>query len=151
MPAFTMPPLRAVILAGWRRGRLCFWMLLCLSIPGHASAHNPMKGPESGPGKADSARAAHADPSPVQSGLLSSIRFFQEWISPMDGSRCNFSPTCSRYGYEAVRDRGALLGVIMTADRLMRCSYWTEAGRDYIRLPDGRLHDPVAGSRLTPP
>jgi putative component of membrane protein insertase Oxa1/YidC/SpoIIIJ protein YidD len=50
-----------------------------------------------------------------------------------------------------VRDHGALLGVVMTADRLMRCSYWTEAGRDYTRLPDGTLHDPVAGNLLTQP
>jgi len=48
------------------------------------------------------------------------IRFFQAYISPMDGPRCQLYPTCSGYGKEAFSRNGALLGYIMTADRLMR-------------------------------
>jgi hypothetical protein len=79
------------------------------------------------------------------------VRFFQKQISPIDGPRCNFSPTCSQFGYEAVHDHGATLGVVMIADRLMRCSYWTEAGPDYARLSNGALYDPVANNLLKKP
>jgi len=87
------------------------------------------------------------NPSVLGSALLGSIRFFQHWISPVDGPRCRFSPTCSRFGYEAVHEHGPLLGVVMTADRLMRCSPWTEPGQDYLRLPNGALHDPLPTPR----
>jgi putative membrane protein insertion efficiency factor len=83
--------------------------------------------------------------------LLGSARFFQKWISPIDGPRCSFSPTCSQFGYEAVHDHGPFLGVVMTADRLMRCTTWTEAGPNYQQLPNGALHDPVANNLLSQP
>ena len=87
-------------------------------------------------------------PSTLRSALLGSVHFFQKWISPIDGPRCSFSPTCSQFGYEAVHDHGSFLGVVMTADRLMRCNYWTEASPDYLRQPNGALYDPVAKNLL---
>ena len=86
--------------------------------------------------------------SPLRTALLSSVRFFQKWISPIDGPRCNFSPTCSQFGYEAVHDHGVLLGTTITADRLMRCGYWTEAGKEYVQLENGTLYDPVSDNLL---
>jgi putative membrane protein insertion efficiency factor len=79
--------------------------------------------------------------------LLGAIRFFQRYISPTDGARCQFAPTCSAFGHQAIRDHGAWTGVLMTADRLMRCSYMTNAA-DYPHLPNGRLADPVAANLL---
>ena len=78
--------------------------------------------------------------------LLGAIRFFQEYISPTDGARCQFSPTCSAYGHQAIHRHGPWLGVLMTADRLLRCGYGTDPDL-YPHLPNGRLADPVAVSR----
>jgi len=39
----------------------------------------------------------------------------------------------------------------MTADRLLRCNYWTHAGADYVRLPNGSLYDPVENNMLFKP
>jgi putative membrane protein insertion efficiency factor len=89
--------------------------------------------------------------SPLTHVMLESVRFFQQWISPIDGSRCNFSPTCSRYGYDAVNHYGPFLGTVMTADRLMRCSYLTETEPIYNRLHNGKFHDPVDSSLLPNP
>lgn len=80
---------------------------------------------------------------PAAAPLLGAIRFFQEYISPTDGARCQFSPTCSAFGHQAIHRHGPWLGVLMTADRLMRCGYGTDPER-YPRLPNGRLADPVA-------
>lgn len=48
------------------------------------------------------------------------VIFFQKFISPVDGPRCQMYPTCSGYGRQAIRKHGAFLGFIMSADRLMR-------------------------------
>jgi putative membrane protein insertion efficiency factor len=54
-----------------------------------------------------------------QSNLL--IRFYQNYISPLSGSSCHYSPTCSRYTAEAIRKFGLFKGMIMGTDRLIRC------------------------------
>ncbi len=83
--------------------------------------------------------------------FLGAIGFFQQYISPIDGPRCGFSPTCSRYGAEAIRKYGPLQGLLMTGDRIIRCNPWRRPGIDYARLPNGRLYDPVAQNDLFEP
>jgi putative membrane protein insertion efficiency factor len=53
--------------------------------------------------------------------LLSFIRFYQRHISPAFPARCRFSPTCSRYAYEAITKYGALKGGWLALRRLLRC------------------------------
>jgi len=77
--------------------------------------------------------------------LLNAIRFFQKYVSPIDGVRCQFSPTCSAFGHQAIDRHGPWLGVLMTADRLVRCGYGIDTDT-YPRLPNGRLADPVAAN-----
>lgn len=79
--------------------------------------------------------------------FLAPIRFFQKHISPIDGPRCQFSPTCSSFGHQAIRGQGLWIGGMMTADRLLRCSHLTTID-NYVRLPNGRLADPVANNLL---
>jgi len=52
--------------------------------------------------------------------LLLPIRFHQKVITHQDGPLCTFRPTCSQYGYEAIKRYG-LRGLLMTSDRLLRC------------------------------
>ncbi|MFB0516250.1 MAG: membrane protein insertion efficiency factor YidD [Candidatus Neomarinimicrobiota bacterium] len=47
--------------------------------------------------------------------------FYQEYISPAAGDRCLMYPSCSAYAWEAINRYGFFRGLIMTADRLMRC------------------------------
>jgi len=129
-------------------GFLVVSTLVCMPSQGLTFETSGMKGPKSPLLQPRVNRTEHAKTTTFGSFLLGSVRFFQKQISPIDGPRCSFSPTCSQFGYEAVHDHGPALGVVMTADRLMRCSYWTEAGSDYDRLPNGALHDPVASNML---
>ena len=55
----------------------------------------------------------------VATGL---IRLYQKFISSQDGPTCNFVPTCSRFGMACIQEYGILRGVILTADRLIRCN-----------------------------
>jgi putative membrane protein insertion efficiency factor len=58
-------------------------------------------------------------PAPLPANML--IRFYQNYVSPLSGSTCHYSPTCSRYTAEAVARFGLLKGIIMGTDRLIRC------------------------------
>lgn len=48
------------------------------------------------------------------------IRFFQVYISPIDGPRSSFYPTSSQYALEAIQKYGVFRGIAMGCDRLMR-------------------------------
>ena len=53
--------------------------------------------------------------------FLALIRFYQKHISPAFPARCRFSPTCSRYAYEAITKYGALKGGWLALKRILRC------------------------------
>jgi putative membrane protein insertion efficiency factor len=78
---------------------------------------------------------------------LNPIKFYQDYISSVDGNRCPMHPTCSQYCIEAFKKHGTFLGWIMCSDRLMRC------GRDENKLSDPvwidgkkRTYDPVSNN-----
>lgn len=85
--------------------------------------------------------------SSVRAAFLGLIRFYQHFISPVDGDdRCGFRPSCSRYGYQAIREQGPGMGIMMTGDRLIRCNIFKRPG--YSRFADGKLYDPVSDNLL---
>jgi putative membrane protein insertion efficiency factor len=53
------------------------------------------------------------------SALMSIVRLYQVYISPIYGGRCPMYPTCSQYSIEAIKKHGPLLGSLMTVGRLM--------------------------------
>jgi len=83
--------------------------------------------------------------------LLGTLTLFQKFISPVDGDRCGFTPSCSAFAREAVGHLGAVQGVQVTADRLMRCTFFKEPGPDYMLLPNGKLFDPLQNNLLSSP
>lgn len=58
------------------------------------------------------------------------IRLYQWTISPLLGPVCRYHPSCSRYGYEAMRVHGAAKGTALTVWRLLRCNPWSRGGYD---------------------
>lgn len=69
---------------------------------------------------------------PVRYLLLALIRGYQLVVSPMLGPTCRFYPSCSEYGYQAVRDRGSIVGSWLTVRRLLRCHPWNPGGIDPV-------------------
>lgn len=55
----------------------------------------------------------------LKMALTAGVRFFQKFVSPVDGDRCSMYPTCSHYSAQALKKHGAVMGFIMTADRLL--------------------------------
>jgi putative membrane protein insertion efficiency factor len=77
---------------------------------------------------------------------LAAIDVYRTRISPLQGDRCGFYPSCSSFGRQAIGGHGVLQGVVMTADRLTRCNIFKGPGPDYLLLPGGRLFDPVSAN-----
>jgi len=71
------------------------------------------------------------------------IRFFQKYISPVDGPRCPMTPTCSSYALQALEKHGPAIGTFMTVDRLFHESDPREQ-RHPVRYGDRvRYRDPL--------
>jgi uncharacterized protein len=64
--------------------------------------------------------------------LMGLIRLYQWTISPMLGPVCRFYPSCSRYGYEAIKTHGSIYGAYLTVRRLLRCHPWNPGGIDHV-------------------
>ncbi|MFD0966176.1 membrane protein insertion efficiency factor YidD [Seminibacterium arietis] len=64
--------------------------------------------------------------------LIVLIRFYQIAISPLIGPRCRFTPTCSAYGIEALKNYGALKGCWLTAKRVLKCHPLNKGGYDPV-------------------
>ena len=68
-----------------------------------------------------------------QTVLLGLIRLYQLTFSRLlPPNTCRFYPTCSRYGYEAVRKHGALKGAALAAWRVLRCNPFNPGGYDPV-------------------
>lgn len=67
--------------------------------------------------------------------LLVLIHAYRYLLSPVFGNHCRFTPSCSRYGLEAIETHGALKGSWLTVKRVASCHPWHEGG-----------YDPVPGS-----
>ena len=68
------------------------------------------------------------------------IRLYQKTLSPDHGllsyfiphGACKFKPTCSEYGYEAIKKYGTLKGMYLSIKRILKCHPWSNGGYDPI-------------------
>lgn len=68
------------------------------------------------------AHHAHVHASPQSNIVELGFKFYSNYLSKVDGARCEHRPTCSRYALEAVRKHGTVVGSWMTIDRLLRAN-----------------------------
>lgn len=64
--------------------------------------------------------------------LLSLIKFYRKFISPMTPPACRFHPTCSQYGLEAIETHGAMKGGYLTIKRILKCHPFHPGGFDPV-------------------
>jgi putative membrane protein insertion efficiency factor len=73
--------------------------------------------------------------------VLVLIKIYQKTISPDHGlvkqlfpyGMCRFNPTCSEYGYQTILKKGLIIGLPLTAWRILRCNPWNQGGEDPVK------------------
>ena len=64
--------------------------------------------------------------------LIILIKIYQFTISPLIGSNCRFSPTCSNYCIQALQKHGTFKGLFLSFKRIIKCHPWGESGHDPV-------------------
>ncbi|WP_189629646.1 MULTISPECIES: membrane protein insertion efficiency factor YidD [Roseivirga] len=66
------------------------------------------------------------------------VKVYQYAISPMLGANCRYSPTCSSYTVQAIKEWGPLRGSWMGLRRFSRCHPWGGHGYDPVPKREGQ-------------
>ena len=69
--------------------------------------------------------------------FLYPITKWQEFSYNQPFLNCQFEPSCSNYGAQAIHSQGAMAGLFMTSDRIIRCN---PKARQYHQLMDGQFY-----------
>jgi len=75
---------------------------------------------------------------------LSIIKLYQTCISSQQNGQkvCTFTPSCSHFGFTAIKLYGPFWGLILTSDRFQRCHGFSR--RNYqTHIKTGKLFDPI--------
>jgi putative membrane protein insertion efficiency factor len=67
----------------------------------------------------------------IKLAVISFIRLYQKFISPLFPSSCRYYPTCSSYAVMAIEKYGVLKGGIKAIYRILRCNPFSKGGIDY--------------------
>ncbi|UAA38798.1 membrane protein insertion efficiency factor YidD [Paraneptunicella aestuarii] len=62
------------------------------------------------------------------------IKLYQKLISPLLGSNCRFTPTCSQYAIEAIKLHGIVKGTWLSIKRILKCHPLHDGGHDPVPL-----------------
>ena len=100
---------------------------------------NPMTRPK----PKESIRFNPKDTSELKIVATGLIRLYQKFISSQDGPTCNFRPTCSRFGMTCIQEYGVARGILLTADRLLRCN-GSQSQHYHKDSVTGKYIDPVS-------
>ena len=60
------------------------------------------------------------------------VKLYQWFLSPLFPPSCRYTPTCSAYTIEAIKEWGILKGWWMAVKRLAKCHPWGTHGPDPV-------------------
>jgi putative membrane protein insertion efficiency factor len=79
--------------------------------------------------------------------LITLIKLYRLFVSPLLGSNCRFDPTCSMYAIEALQEYGVIKGVYLTIRRILKCHPGHMGGYDPV-LNENNISEPRDSSDL---
>jgi len=68
----------------------------------------------------------------LKKSLLSLIRGYQAFVSPLLPASCRYIPTCSHYAAEAIEKYGLKKGTWLAFKRVLRCNPFSSGGYDPV-------------------
>ena len=75
--------------------------------------------------------------------LVGVVRLYQGAVSPWLPAACRYTPTCSEYAVQALRQFGAVRGSALAVWRIARCNPWGGHGYDPPRWFGRRGTEPA--------
>ena len=70
--------------------------------------------------------------------IIALIKGYQRFISPLLGSNCRFSPSCSFYAIDAIIRFGAIKGSWLALKRISKCHPMNKGGIDPVPPKDDK-------------
>ena len=64
--------------------------------------------------------------------FITLIRLYRIFISPLLGSNCRYTPTCSEYGIISLKKYGVFKGTFLTVKRIIKCNSLFKGGYDPV-------------------
>lgn len=64
------------------------------------------------------------------------VKLYQWFISPILPQSCRYTPTCSTYTIEAIKEWGPLKGGYLGIKRILSCNPWGGMGNDPVPRKD---------------
>ncbi len=64
--------------------------------------------------------------------LISALKFYRRYISPLKPPTCIYTPTCSEYAIQAIEKYGAKRGGWLAVKRVLRCNPFFPGGNDPV-------------------
>jgi len=101
-----------------------------------------------GPGKALRAKTITSGPAAGTQGILEQISttpilFYQHYLSHLWGQTCAYYPSCSNYALLAIRKHGAVLGAVLTFDRLQHEANEGRTSPSIFAGGQTKIYDPL--------
>lgn len=110
------------------------------------AAEDPDGGGRCSPDRSRYRRSPRGRGNLMRAVLLVLLAGYRRGVSPLLRPRCRYYPSCSAYAEQAIRDHGAVRGLLLTLRRLARCHPFAPGGVDPVptrrtlsRPPTGEL------------
>lgn len=69
----------------------------------------------------------------IREAFLLPVKAYRKYLSPLKSApTCRFTPTCSQYAIDAVREWGIVAGTVLTLFRIVRCNPFSKGGEDPV-------------------
>jgi uncharacterized protein len=69
---------------------------------------------------------------PLTKIFILPIRLYQLTLSPLLGTHCRHTPSCSQYAIDAIAEWGPVKGMWLGMKRIARCHPWGTSGYDPV-------------------
>ena len=69
----------------------------------------------------------------IREAFLLPVKAYRKYLSPLKSTpTCRFTPSCSQYAIDAVREWGIAAGTVLTLFRIVRCNPFSKGGEDPV-------------------